>query len=135
MRVPGEREKLPRWVYVVGVVLLLAMLGSRQNSGSSGSSSSVDDYPAVGERGHVHSNHKAFACYRRDDFEDFFKLLVSKDVEAEQRFAAMTVPFRCTFLDEGTEVIVDEHPFSDNFCVRPVGQTKCLWTNAGWVGH
>jgi hypothetical protein len=40
----------------------------------------------------------------------------------------------CDFLLAGTEVVIERAPRrNDNFCVRPIGQVDCLWTNRGWV--
>jgi hypothetical protein len=41
---------------------------------------------------------------------------------------------QCREIAKGAEVVVDQSAFpSDNFCVRPVGEPDCLWTNTGWI--
>jgi len=40
----------------------------------------------------------------------------------------------CDFLLAGTEVMIENAPRrNDNFCVRPIGEVNCLWTNRAWV--
>jgi hypothetical protein len=90
-------------------------------------------YPLLGETGTT--NRKVFACSSKETYENFFRLVIAKDLDAMNKFAqTYALNGQCRFLEIGAQVRVEEMPvFSDNFCVRPVGDMRCVWTNTGLV--
>jgi hypothetical protein len=76
----------------------------------------------------VVSDH-APACETREQMDKIIKFQVQKDIQAMN-----AVWDTCQEFQNGMEVFVEQNPFfSDNFCVRPAGYTKCFWTNKGLV--
>jgi hypothetical protein len=72
---------------------------------------------------------KAPGCSTREQMDKIVNFSVRKDWVAMNR-----VWDTCRTLREGTEVFVEDMPvFSDNLCVRLVGETTCVWTNKAAV--
>jgi hypothetical protein len=92
------------------------------------------DYPERGQHGFV-SLSKILGCVRLDEMQHYEQLLGDMDVPALNAFVrSRTVTGQCREIAKGTEVVVDQSPsMIDDFCVRPVGEPDCLWTNAGWI--
>jgi hypothetical protein len=67
--------------------------------------------------------------------QHYEQLLGDMDVPALNAFVrSRTVTGQCREIAKGTEVVVDQSPsMIDDFCVRPVGEPDCLWTNTGWI--
>jgi hypothetical protein len=89
-----------------------------------------DDYPRVSTQ---YLSNKAPGCRAREDLDRLLALW--DDEQARMNFLTLALQSgRCVTLDKGTEVVVEQAPFtSENFCVRPVGAPDCLWTNSGWL--
>jgi hypothetical protein len=68
---------------------------------------------------------KAPGCNTREQMDKIVKFAVREDWVAMNR-----VWDTCRSLRKGTEVFVEDMPvFSDNLCIRLVGETTCVWTN------
>jgi hypothetical protein len=89
-----------------------------------------EDYPRINAH---YIPEPAPGCRAREDMDRLLDLW--DDEEARVNFLTLALQSgRCVTLDKGTEVVVEQAPFtSDNFCVRPVGEPDCLWTNGGWI--
>jgi hypothetical protein len=89
-----------------------------------------EDYPRINTQ---YVPKPAPGCRAREDLDRLLDLW--DDEEARVNFLTLALQSgRCVTLDKGTEVVVEQAPFtSDNFCVRPVGEPDCLWTNSGWI--
>jgi hypothetical protein len=68
-------------------------------------------------------------CRTREQMDKIVRFSVNKD------YLAMSAVWNtCRELHRGTEVVVEENPlFSDNLCVRIIGEVDCLWTNKNVV--
>jgi hypothetical protein len=72
-------------------------------------------------------------CRTREDLDRLLALW--DDEQARANFLALALQAgRCVTLDKGTEVVIEQAPFtSENLCVRPAGEANCVWTNSGWI--
>jgi hypothetical protein len=119
-----QQQRIAFSVILFAVLVVGALLGHGLSA----------DYPAVHQEGRM--KHHGIGCYSRDDLDRYFKILLSNDEAAGASFYVATLASgACITLKEGTTVIVDEHPVGDNFCVRPLGETRCVWTHSGWVAR
>ena len=104
-----------------------------KNTGAPKRNETRIDYPTRGQHGFV-SLSKILACVQLDEMEHYERLLSEIDVPALNVFVrSRNLSGQCREIAKGAEVVVDQSAFpSDNFCVRPVGEPDCLWTNTGW---
>jgi hypothetical protein len=73
------------------------------------------------------TSREAFACTSENAMSKFVDLEMSGDKEAALSYASEQIATGvCTGIDRGTQVHIDK---SDQHisCVRPRGQTDCLW--------
>jgi hypothetical protein len=98
-----------------------------------GSDKQPAEHIYAGERGVF--KFTAPACKTEDEFTKLHRLIIAEDKAAQSAFLLSRVASgECRMVPEGT--IAAPEPllrFSDNFCVRPLGQVECLWTNKGWL--
>jgi hypothetical protein len=91
------------------------------------------DYPALGQRGSV-SISKLLGCVQINDVQQYQTLLEDMDVPALNAFVRSHIlAGQCREIERGVELLVEQSPLSDQFCVRPVDASGCLWTNKRWV--
>jgi hypothetical protein len=77
----------------------------------------------------VELKHDAPGCYKREDMDKLLELVLAKDRLPE---AAM-ISSACPIMSKDAAYTVSERPFSDNICIRKVGEVDCRWTNKGWL--
>jgi hypothetical protein len=69
------------------------------------------------------------ACQTREQMDKIVRFSFLKDYDAMSK-----VWDTCQEFKKGMEVEIEENPiFSDNLCARPIGYTRCLWTNKAAV--
>lgn len=86
----------------------------------------------VGDTGRVKYN--VLGCYGRDDAYRYTQLTRDREVQAMAKFELLyTRNGACQMLIGGTTVKLAEVAFSDEWCYRPIGEPRCLWTNRGWI--
>jgi hypothetical protein len=83
---------------------------------------------AIGENGFT--EHEVYACKAQADRDKFNQLIASDDALAVGRFMSLKEGRReCVLLPAGLRVHVDTASVFGVYCVRPVGQIDCLWTD------
>jgi hypothetical protein len=88
----------------------------------------ADRPPIIGEWGVVHG---AGGCPVEDDLHRVAEMLHSGDRTAAMKIFAE----RCVQIPDDTEVMVEHwSAWNDTKCVRPRGNTECLWVHSGTVG-
>lgn len=72
---------------------------------------------------------EAYACSRQDTITKLVDLMTSGDKQASLSYASeQTANGACTGIDKGTQVHIDkEGEHNVTACVRPRGQSDCLW--------
>jgi hypothetical protein len=66
------------------------------------------------------------ACRRLDDVARYHQLLESGDLTAAFTFGGE----HCELIPEQTDVMVDDYSLEHRaYCVRPKGQTECVWAD------
>jgi hypothetical protein len=117
---------------IVGV-LVFAIAISSPGTNRTDALNGEDDSLALGEHGFV-SVSKLLGCVQIAEFEEYQLLLEDMDVPALNAFVrSHSITGQCREIGRGVEVVVEQSPLSDQFCVRPVDEASCLWTNKGWV--
>ena len=85
--------------------------------------------PMSASKSHAASiKHTTFGCLSKDDFSRAMSLKREGDNDAFKNFLVMkSMDNECIVLDAGQKVIL-EHTDTGLICVRPKGETSCLWT-------
>jgi len=92
----------------------------------------VFPWPDVHEHGFV-SGH-VFGCVTRAHLDRYQQLDRSQDDEVAGKFLLEQIRSGdCRTLLKATEVVVEQATYKDSFCVRPLKETNCLWTNREWI--
>jgi hypothetical protein len=87
----------------------------------------ADRPPMIGEWGVVHA---AIGCPVEEDVHRIGEMLRSGDRTAAMKMFAD----RCIQIPDDTEVMVEHwSTWNDTKCVRPRGDTECLWVRSGTV--
>jgi hypothetical protein len=120
---------------IVGLVVFAIAVtspGTNRTESPNGEPAKLD-YPALGQHGSV-SVSKLLGCVQIKEIEQYQLLLEEMDVPALDAFVRSHIlTGQCKEIDRGVEVVVEQSPASDQFCVRPVDASDCLWTNKGWI--
>ena len=87
----------------------------------------ADRPPMIGEWGVVHA---AIACPVEEDVHRIGEMLRSGDKTAAMKMFAD----RCSQIPDDTQVMVEHwSALNDTKCVRPRGDSECLWVRSGSV--
>jgi hypothetical protein len=131
---PACRTKQPNARKAIGVLIIAGFVGMICAFGSnSNSNQSTAAAPAVSQSDGTQSKwvvvmDRPPACRTREQMDKIVEFSVKKDYVAMSR-----VWDTCGEL-KGWEVVVEENPlFSDNVCVRVIGEVNCVWTNKAAV--
>jgi hypothetical protein len=125
-------ENVSTFADTVTVILLISIAVLAVRDYSAGRPTPDEDASAISlADGFARITHDTVGCQDRNAFERLSTLAAARDKIAFTTFAAV----HCTPIQAGTKVrLEDRANLSPAFCVRPSGQSYCLWTSAAEIG-
>jgi hypothetical protein len=128
-----QRNQVTTFMRLAIAVALLLTLGVALSAARQLSKQwEVPPWPDVHEHGFV-SEH-VFGCITSAQLDRYHQLDRTRDNEVVSTFLLEQIMSGdCRTLLKATEVVVEQTTYKDSFCVRPLKETNCLWTNRRWI--